>query len=384
MKDFLISLMQTVPVNGWPKKASTEDYIKAVEVYVAALPTNSISGVMQIGGVSHPGISDIDLIVVCNSNLKSKIKYFSSAIAGSEYDHLFVHDPWFVSEANLQDFALLVPFFACTSVYGHVAPPKNQVALGLDREIALLHLSESLITKIPRDLLYSLVLCDGLNARLALVLASSFRYSARLYAKVSGEYWPEADSFSIRIDKMRSNVMDGERDVVSLRELVAESIILSFELVARTQRLWESFVKNQVAWEGRYHGYFDTEISTHWDPDLALAWSMSSRGKMRRSILLPQWSAWHLSLFSLGKSRYAQFISNRTNEIPVVDFSDELLEAARAITRAKSDYISFGIQSLKYAGSLGITHGCGESFALSKGRSILKVFRALKSSFRMI
>ncbi len=377
MKNHILNIIKQIPVYGWPLESTKEDYLKAIDAYTGAIPQECTRGVLQIGGMSHPGISDIDLIVVLKSGFKSSIKKFKSDIVDSDHRYLLMHDPWFVDEIVLKKFSLLIPFFSCAPVIGDAILPDNTLFPELKKEIALLHLSESLLTKIPRDLIFHLIFSRRLHARFALVLASSVRHSVNLFVEVSGNTWPEADRFTARIDELRTGAINGVRNDDDLREIVVDSVVLAFEMVDRTQGLWEKMLGRQSMMDTQYSGYYGTRIYSNWDKKSAMKWSSTPLGRLNRSIMLPSWAAWHLSLLASASCQFSRHIKSHSSRLPELDAPSKLINAAREMSLAKSEYISFGLDNLNYAGSLSITHGCGEGILRTKARSLMKIYRAV-------
>lgn len=373
----LLRDLRKIPVFGWPVACASEDYDEAIKAYLAKIPQKGVVGVLQIGGVSHPGVSDIDLIVVFKSDFKSSVKKYRSNILNANHRYLMMHDPWFVDEEVLKKFSLLLPFFSCSNVVGNPLTPDYILFPELKQEIALLQLSESLLTKIPRDLIFNFILSKKLNARFVLVLASSVRHSANLFVQVSGEPLPDAEAFNARIDELRSMAIVGEHDENFLRELVAESANLSFKMVEQTQTLWENMIGKHSVVDAKYHGYYETRMCSGWNGRAALEWSASLPGRLFRSIELPSWAAFHLSLLAHDNScLFSRHVKHRSTNLPEIDAPAKLISAAREMAIAKSEYILFGLNHLNYAGSLGITHGCGEGIFRRNSRPVLKVCRA--------
>lgn len=379
VKNILVNCLENISVAGWPLKCGIEDYEKVTRNYIERLPAESIRGVLQIGGVSHPGISDIDLIVVLKQGSKVNVRQLSSKNIGEDDRYLLMHDPWFVDEKVLKNFSLLIPFFACKSVSGNAEIPKNVLYPDLEKEIALISLSDSLLTKIPRELIFHLLVTKTLNARFILVLANSVRHSTRLFVEVSGETWKAADEFNSNIDQLRADALAGEQDEAKLRNIVIESLVLSFDMLERMTVLWNK-VATGGALVGQYSGYFNTSINPDWNKEVALNWSLSKLQRVRRSVILPSWAGIYLGLLASEHNMFSKYVSSHYSPGSKVNTEQKMLDAVKYVTEAKSDYIRFGQDRLGYAGSLGITHGCGENIFRSKARSILKVVRAAMRS----
>ncbi|MCH7536036.1 MAG: SpoIIE family protein phosphatase [Bacteroidetes bacterium] len=60
MNRVILERLEKSPVRGWPINSSIIDYESTIKAYVDAIPKECVRGILQIGSVSHPGISDID------------------------------------------------------------------------------------------------------------------------------------------------------------------------------------------------------------------------------------------------------------------------------------------------------------------------------------
>ncbi len=368
----LFELMERLPVYGWPLKTSAAAYDQAIESYLAGIPKESTKGVIKIGSVSHAGISDIDLVVVLKAGSTSSFRRYKASVASSQYKHLLIHDPWLIDELTLERFGLLFPFFSCEPLMGNVQLPSISPLHIYKKELSLLHLSDSLLTKLPRELIFNFIVARRIHARFALVLASTVRHSARLLIEAGDHAWAEIDSFCVRVDQLRADTIAGGRDANSLRKVVAEAIKLSYEMVIRTQALWKRALDNTKAAAAKYRGYYHTVVDPEWTPESSLEYSLTTSGRLYRSVRLPTWVAWYLSLLGCGDNLFAEHIRRKLKPYPNVAAPLGIEVATREMAQVKSDYISFGLRALNYAGALAVTHGCGEPYLYAFARSLLK------------
>jgi len=380
MKHLILQYLKDKPVVGWPKPLSLSDYQNAISDYLSALPNGEVNTVLQIGGVSHPGISDIDLVVVLNRGVQSAFKKYRVNIAGDIYRSVFIHDPWVIDHDLLPKLGLIFPFFKGHPVFGELELPTANLVKCNNKELALLHLSDSLLTKIPRELIFHLLNVRQVNAKFALVLVNSVRHSITLIEEAQGGAWGESKGFEKRISTLRTESLEGYHDPELLRSIIADSIDLSFKLIQLTQKLWDNMLIASKVTTCVYSGYFHTLIKPEYSTVDALNWSLSTKGRVFRSMLMPSWAAYHLNLLAEWHGEFSKHIRSKGIKPLPMTVPEGLSIAAKEMSRAKSDYISFGKMKLNYAGSLGITHGAGETCTLQSVRSVLKLIRCLRRS----
>src|SRR3989344_869283 len=101
--------MHKMRLTDFPRFVSITEYESAIEAMAGSLA--KIPGVMtiyQIGGVSHPGISDIDLYAVFEDNAYCEIDPLQNLPNG--YDYLFIHHIFGASAGNFAE-SQRYPFF---------------------------------------------------------------------------------------------------------------------------------------------------------------------------------------------------------------------------------------------------------------------------------
>jgi hypothetical protein len=101
--------MHKMRLTDFPRFIPIVDYEAAIEAMVAGLARlPGITAIYQIGGVSHPGISDIDLYAVFEDNACCEIDPLQNLPGGHEY--LFIHHIFGTSAEHFAE-SQRYPFF---------------------------------------------------------------------------------------------------------------------------------------------------------------------------------------------------------------------------------------------------------------------------------
>lgn len=101
--------MSRMRLTDFPRFVPLEEYESAIGTMtqnLARIP--GILAIYQIGGVSNPGISDVDLYVVFEDNVTCEFNPLQSLAVG--HDYLFIHDVFGTSSANFSE-SQRFPFF---------------------------------------------------------------------------------------------------------------------------------------------------------------------------------------------------------------------------------------------------------------------------------
>lgn len=107
-----------------PVVCESDDYTEAISRYTESILSGSdLLGIYQIGGISVPGVSDLDLIVVLKDNLEnSRACDYSPATLTDKYRYLFMHSPYFLNASTFTDIHKLFPIFEMKHIYGQQLP----------------------------------------------------------------------------------------------------------------------------------------------------------------------------------------------------------------------------------------------------------------------
>jgi hypothetical protein len=85
-----------------PRVAERERYVRTVEKVVAVLSQHAfVHSIYQVGSVRHPGISDIDLLVIVDDGAQSRVSPFGTLTDEERY--LFTHSCFLLPESQASD-----------------------------------------------------------------------------------------------------------------------------------------------------------------------------------------------------------------------------------------------------------------------------------------
>ena len=123
-----------------PRKCSEDDYYKIMDEQVAVLSkVEGVKSIYQIGGLSTPGISDIDLVVVFKDDYSYNLNPRSNISATGNY--LFTHGLYGSSESHFKNCLKFTFFHNFRLLYGEDFNLKNTTTDGnqlvLKEQIAL-------------------------------------------------------------------------------------------------------------------------------------------------------------------------------------------------------------------------------------------------------
>lgn len=169
-----------------PKPCSFEDYEKAIEEYIQGVRRfgEGVS-VYQVGDVSVPGISDIDLIVFLDEQCLGDFSAYSHVRNQSKY--LFMHDVYPLPKAMARDVALITSIFNVKYRHGkHLISSTPQYSdmetILFLNDIAIVSLSHEYEQWKDRAVM---------DARLALARVNSLKYPIQLLSNLArnpGDY----------------------------------------------------------------------------------------------------------------------------------------------------------------------------------------------------
>ena len=123
-----------------PKHLAPDNYAKCLKTVVARLQNSpEILSVYQIGGITTPGISDIDLVIICKDHAQIKSSFLNFQDASERY--AFVHGIYGISSTlfdKAKDYTL---YHNYPHLYGQVRSFENKLMpeekKNLERQVAL-------------------------------------------------------------------------------------------------------------------------------------------------------------------------------------------------------------------------------------------------------
>jgi hypothetical protein len=194
----------------FPQALSLQDYTRAISRFVEKVSMSpSVVGVFQIGSVSRPGISDIDLVVVLRDGTKEVPVDLRRALALEGLGPLdrcaFMHGPFVFDERSAPglflhyDIRSLIPHAGDVAVFGHDE-------LNAARDVALL-------VDFTIELYQQFLLClttRRLRVRPTLCLLQSFVYSLETFQRITGSAMGAAGTYASQVSALRAEALKAD------------------------------------------------------------------------------------------------------------------------------------------------------------------------------
>ncbi|MDD5772189.1 MAG: hypothetical protein PHX78_01820 [bacterium] len=163
------------------------DYYKAIEHYLdKIIKTNEVKSVIQVGDISIPGISDIDLILILEKEIKTINTDIFSIFQLSKKDiHLFLHEPMIFNIDLIKNIYYWSPYPKFKYIYGEDLkidrPAEDEAEI-----IATIILIEYFIMGYPRKAL-EMILNRRIRVREALCYINGIKYSIEILESLTGK-----------------------------------------------------------------------------------------------------------------------------------------------------------------------------------------------------
>ena len=223
------------PFTDAPRKVPRERYEQAVELLIlhwSSLPRRPIA-IYQIGQVSAPGISDLDLVVVFSGEQPIDWSQYQPQAFPPWAQQLLTHPPYCCTERVWPDLAAWFPTFNLDHLWGeHLPEPKVPEAYVSGCSLGIL--VDYLITKVPRDFLW-IAWERPLRLRILLALLHSLKHTVKL-AVQAGFAIPERAQQSIaEVDFLRLSWFDtnSSNRLEALSHLCGEVCEIAGELISQ-------------------------------------------------------------------------------------------------------------------------------------------------------
>lgn len=184
-------------------------YAEVISEYVSLLSARGgVRSVYQFGSVGVPGLSDIDLIVVLKNRLiPGRLRYLLVDQPAGISRYLFVHHPLFVNQRLFEKLNYMFPLFNLSHVWGeHLSMDK--VGERHRYDLAVAHLINMLITKVPVDFYEFLINDKALSARNTIGMLNSFKHTYNLYQAISGDAIEEIENYVRTFEEFRATWFD--------------------------------------------------------------------------------------------------------------------------------------------------------------------------------
>jgi len=247
MEDFINSLRaKDFLFYNHPKKLKIEDYNKALSKVKKDLSNvNGLSSIYTWGGISNPGISDIDFLLVSKKNgkLKLPLKYKSIFLLNRKLRYLLFHPFVLIDEEAVKDVRYIYPETNFNFVYGKrikiKKPSKNEkmlVKIHLLIDIAIRHY--------PRDFT-SMLFSKKINVRNILLRLGSLKFGIKTFSDISKTKIKNSQDYISNIEKLRKDWFNLSRKNKDERlfGLIKKGALISIEIVKNFSNYLE---KNRI------------------------------------------------------------------------------------------------------------------------------------------
>ncbi|MDR5708487.1 MAG: hypothetical protein QN172_02730 [Armatimonadota bacterium] len=294
--------------------------------YVSRLP--GVRAVFRFGGLSHPGISDLDVLVVVADHADAwTLQGIQGATQGGALaSYLFAHPPVVVPEGEVPRVRWVHTLYGLEQLWGdplEIPPPPPEVGPWL----AIAEYVD--FTFSVRSVLRSLE-GENVGLRSLLLLLTSCLHSLRLAADLLGQ--PVHAEIEETVRRLRDQACEGIADFQGVKEATGavvrrlrEADRALVEFLVRTGVVTAEPVRECVPWaDGRYylfeHPLRDTNFTT--STSLAGRWwwrhvGVDPRVDVYPACYLAQFSAYARSHGPLGRAhqllfgtRFARLIQN--------------------------------------------------------------------------
>lgn len=215
-----------------PLEVSHERYQKAISILVGHWSSMRLKpvSIYQIGQVSAPGISDLDFILVFETDQLLEWHHYQPDFFPKWIQELFTHPPYVTTLKTWPDLQGWHPTFNMRLVWGRELPPPVIQDKDIEQGLSLGMLIDYLSVKLPVDLIYFRKQ-PSIRVRTLLCMIHSVKYIFLLAQKAKVPVLPDSEAFIRKIDIFRRNWFnyyspDESTAVMELINLWEESCLL--------------------------------------------------------------------------------------------------------------------------------------------------------------
>jgi len=239
---------ETVQFTQLPQPATFEDYDRAVEeVKVLCERSGVVRALYQIGNVSVPGLSDIDLILVFDEEAARKrrriprVEHLSPAAR-----RLFLHDFFYTDPQSFANLNRITIASELRHVWGDDLGQPADVSC----EIRLLILTDVLVALLPRAFLLPLV--EGrAPARTLIAQIHALRHTLAIMEDLRCQPRPAWADFVEEFRRFRSRWFEYDAPpLAQLTEFLQRAVEMGFTMVCDWGRHIGRSALGEAAWSG--------------------------------------------------------------------------------------------------------------------------------------
>lgn len=222
-------MSERVQLLNLPVYYSEDDYHRSIEKVVNYLSRfQEIEAIYQIGKINNPGISDIDLIVIFNDEVKS----FSHAyrkIFDEKDSYLFMHGIFGMPVSIFEKNEFLIPMYEYRKLYGSEISFKNGLLSYEKKRVSEIYALEFLVENLFN--LVSQLILKQLKVRNLLCSLKALSYD--LVILNNGNPSQSNTNFCERLRYLRNTWWDNEDHLkIEFQKLCAEAIEVILENIS--------------------------------------------------------------------------------------------------------------------------------------------------------
>jgi hypothetical protein len=297
------------------------DYTETINRYIDFISRYSdVIAAYQIGNISVPGVSDLDLILVLKDRLEdSKPHNYSIVNLDNKDRYFFMHSPYFLNEHVFTNIRKYFPVFDLKLLYGKELFVK-EVEQGHKELVGL----SSVIEYIPYLMSNYLdaILSRAANIRVLLCFLNSLKYSM-MFVWAFAEELPTAGEYEKLVAFLRNTAPKHESLPVQWRKAFLRALKLGLELILEMiNKVSGILVDGNFLGDWDFKGYGSIHISARHSYIFVAQWSKAVwRSGINNSRVKSKYLNHYIEVFPLVFLR--QYLIYAASKGPVSDFLRE-------------------------------------------------------------
>jgi hypothetical protein len=336
--------LQNFSFTGKPQVFSLKDYVDIRDKYVdQVFKLPGVKSIYQMGSITAPGISDIDLIVVLNDDVEGvENRLYSTKPLGEKGRYIFMHPgAMIVNEAT---FTALPFLFHTANLHNIAGENIPQVRL-TDKESELA--TYSILIEASIHLVHKLlkvVISQTVFIRRALLNLTAVNYSIQLAEKCG---MPLKDSWQRYQEDSKGLKTQWafRQDKIQLIKLLANGINILLEILFGIKKIFreKKIMMVEPLASNFMHSIFTSHDSALIFTDYAeqfnqvglrsmgrtnfkIKWKQKKFSSILSIVYLPTIFYWHFKSYSNGSSWFAQSINTQFRLNKVEKFNSSIID----------------------------------------------------------